>query len=73
MKTHLPAYGRTVEEFVGRSERGDFNQALASALRSAQLTLGSEEIRWNMLQLGGHTAPGGHVLTVSIKARRADG
>lgn len=72
MKRLLQASGRTIEEFVGTSDRGEFNQALAGAIKTAQLTLGTEEIRWTMLQLSGQTAPGAHTLTVAIKAKRSD-
>lgn len=71
MHTNLQAGGRSIEEFVGSSTKGDLNEALVNAIRSAQLTLGTPEIRWTLLHLSGKIEPAANSLVVTIKAKRS--
>jgi hypothetical protein len=72
MNTSLQTGGRSIEEFLGRSARGDFHEALHAALREAKLTLGSDSIRWEMIHLSGiSTAGSPDNLVITIKARRS--
>lgn len=71
MHTTPQAGGRSIEEFVGSSTKGDLNEALCNAIRSAQLTLGTAEIRWTLLHLSGKIEPAANSLVATIKAKRS--
>lgn len=74
MNTTLQRGGRSIEEFLGQSQTGDFNGALGEAIREAKLTLGSDTIRWQLLYLSGVTTPSGPgALAVTIKAKVCNG
>lgn len=72
MNTILQPGGRCVEEFIGRSDGGNFNEALREAIKQARLTLGSDSIRWKMLHFSGITAPTSESIVVTIKAKVSD-
>ncbi len=74
MNTILQPGGRTIEEFIGRSETGDFNEALRAAVKEAKLTLGTDSIRWKVDTLSGITqAAASDSVVVTIKAKIAAG
>ena len=74
MNTILQPGGRTIEEFIGRSEAGDFNEALRAAVKEAKLTLGTDSIRWKVDTLSGVThAAASDSIVVTIKAKIAAG
>lgn len=56
---------------MGSSRKSDLSEALHAAIRSAQLTLGTGEIRWTLLHLSGKIGPGGNELVVTLKAKRS--
>lgn len=65
----MPANGRSVEDFTGKSVKGDLAEALEAATTKARLTLGAESIDWKLLHFSGTTNEKTTTVIATIKAK----
>ncbi len=69
MHRTIPANGRSVEDFSGQSETGDFSEALRNATHKARLTLAADSIEWRLLHVGGVATAASTTVVATIKAK----
>lgn len=72
MHTTLQKGGRSVEEFLGRSDKGDLGEAVRQAIKEAKAVYGSASIRWELTHISGISSPRTPACVVAtIKAKAA--
>ncbi len=71
MNSILPANGRSIEDFSGKSLKGDIGEAMHNAVAKARKTLASETIEWQLLSLSGTASATSSTVVAKIKAKMA--
>lgn len=73
MNSILAANGRSIEDFTGKSLKGDLGEAMHNAVAKARQTLAAESIEWQLLSLSGTATATSSTVVAKIKARLSHG